>query len=106
MAGLCAALQSYRAVPDTPGCDSGTEQSCYSSVSTSDIKLINDLPHTKISLFIFQMKIQMYSKKPQQRTSSHITVTLLQLQFMTKGKKVIPNLGYDWNFADLWNLVS
>lgn len=60
MAGLCVALQSYRAGSDTAGCDSGREQSCYSSVSSSDIKPIYDLSHTQISLFVFQMK--MHSK--------------------------------------------
>lgn len=63
MAGLCVALQLYRAVSVTTGCDSGGEQSCYSTVSSSDIKLTDDLPHTKIVHFILQMKMKMYSKK-------------------------------------------
>lgn len=72
MAGLCVALQLYRAVSHTAGCDSRREQSCYSTVSSSDIKLINDLSHTKISHFIFQMKMKMYSKK-NHNNAHHVT---------------------------------
>lgn len=54
MAGLCVTLQSCSGTSDTTGYGSEREQSFYSTVSSSDIELINDLSHTKGSHLSFQ----------------------------------------------------
>lgn len=106
MAGLCVDLQLYRTVSDTPGCDSGKEQSSYSSVSSSDIKLINDTSHTKISLFIFQMKMKMYSKKTiTMHIKSHYSQSFTVAVYDQR-KQGQSQFRHDWNSAVLWDLLS
>lgn len=54
MVGLCVALQSCSGMFDTTAYGREREQSLYNTVSGSDIKLMNDLSHTKGSHFSFQ----------------------------------------------------
>jgi len=56
MVGLCVALRLCSGMTDTTGYGREREQSFYSTVSSSDIKLINDFSHAKGSHFGFQMQ--------------------------------------------------